>query len=172
MGGRRKCMWRKGILRDACTIHPEKFQEVLSVGQSSLEQGMALQAGHSKRNHTKKGRRRLPHAKRDDDKDHEEEGTGVNKIKSAIRQTKRILARVRIADDLKLCTLTDSILQDSTSASARQEAERKLVALEDELESRQSSVRERKNAVRYHKVRFFGRWAIVKEEVSHSLPMY
>lgn len=47
-------------------------------------------------------------------------------------------------------------MKDTVKADARQEAERKLAALEGELKSRTLAQRERKNATRYHKVRFFG----------------
>lgn len=73
-----------------------------------------------------------------------EESIGVNKIKAALRQTKRLLAKEKL------------------SASSRQDAERKLAALEDELERRSSAQKERKNAQRYHKIRFFERQKLTR----------
>lgn len=71
-------------------------------------------------------------------------GSGVNKIKAAIRQTKRLLSKEKIL------------------ASARTDAERRLTALEDELNRREFSQIERKNATRYHKVRFFERQKLTR----------
>lgn len=71
-------------------------------------------------------------------------GSGVNKIKSAIRQTKRLLSKEKIL------------------ASARTDAERRLTALEDELNRREFAQKERKNATRYHKVRFFERQKLTR----------
>ncbi|PWN34849.1 uncharacterized protein FA14DRAFT_160276 [Meira miltonrushii] len=71
-------------------------------------------------------------------------GSGVNKIKAAIRQTKRLLAKEKIL------------------ASARTDAERRLTALEDELNRREFSQKERKNSTRYHKVRFFERQKLTR----------
>lgn len=44
----------------------------------------------------------------------------------------------------------------------RQEAERKQAALEDELSRREAQQKERKNAVRYHKFRFFERQKLMR----------
>lgn len=71
-------------------------------------------------------------------------GSGVNKIKAAIRQTKRLLSKEKIL------------------ASARSDAERRLIALEDELNRREFAQKERKNATRYHKVRFFERQKLTR----------
>ena len=71
-------------------------------------------------------------------------GSGVNKIKAAIRQTKRLLSKEKIL------------------ASARTDAERRLIALEDELNRREFSQKERKNSTRYHKVRFFERQKLTR----------
>lgn len=73
-----------------------------------------------------------------------EESIGVNKVKAALRQTKRLLAK------------------DKLSALSRQDAERRLAALEDELERRTNAQKERKNAQRYHKVRFFERQKLTR----------
>lgn len=50
-----------------------------------------------------------------------------------------------------------SSLQENLSANVRQEAERKMVALEDELNGKEQKAKERKYSQKYHKVRFFGR---------------
>ncbi|WFD00205.1 18S rRNA maturation protein [Malassezia yamatoensis] len=68
--------------------------------------------------------------------------TGVNKIKNALRQTKRLLAK------------------ESLAPGARIEAERRLKALERELEEKQHAGKERSRANRYHKVKFFERQKI------------
>ncbi|WFC95890.1 18S rRNA maturation protein [Malassezia brasiliensis] len=68
--------------------------------------------------------------------------TGVNKVKNAIRQTKRLLAR------------------DSITPGTRIEAERRLVALQRELEEKEKAGKERNLAIRYHKVKFFERQKI------------
>lgn len=48
------------------------------------------------------------------------------------------------------------LIQDNLSASVRQEAERKLIALQDDFKTKETQQRERKNAQRSHKIRFFG----------------
>jgi hypothetical protein len=63
---------------------------------------------------------------------------GVQKLKSALRQTRRLLAKEGLAAD------------------ARVVAERKLKAQEADLAKALLSRTERTMAVRYHKVRFFG----------------
>ncbi|CAO1621831.1 unnamed protein product [Parajaminaea phylloscopi] len=70
---------------------------------------------------------------------------GVSKIKAALRQTTRLLAKDNLAQDV------------------RQEAERRLASLESDLALRESSAKERKNAERYHKVRFFERQKLVRQ---------
>ncbi|UZJ55182.1 hypothetical protein CBS101457_004502 [Exobasidium rhododendri] len=72
-------------------------------------------------------------------------GGGVSKIKAALRQTRRLLAKENI------------------SASVRQEADRKLIALEDELLTKEKQQVEKNNAQRYHKVRFFERQKLVRK---------
>ncbi|WFD32628.1 18S rRNA maturation protein [Malassezia sp. CBS 17886] len=64
---------------------------------------------------------------------------GVNKLKSGVRQTKRLLAR------------------DALEPGKRIEAERRLLALERELETRLQTNKVRALASRYHKVKFFER---------------
>lgn len=68
--------------------------------------------------------------------------TGVNKVKNAIRQTKRLLAR------------------DTITPGTRIEAERRLLALQRELEEKEKAGKERNLASRYHKVKFFERQKI------------
>ncbi|CAO1629817.1 unnamed protein product [Sympodiomycopsis kandeliae] len=81
-------------------------------------------------------------------------GGGVSKIKASLRQTKRLLAKDNLAPDV------------------RQEAERRLISLEQDLELKQSSEHDRKNAERYHKVRFFERQKLVRQikKIKKSLP--
>lgn len=67
-----------------------------------------------------------------------QETLGANKIKSLLRQTKRLLSK------------------ESLPPGVRIEAERKYKALEHELEVRTQSNKERAMAARYHKVKFFG----------------
>lgn len=67
-----------------------------------------------------------------------QESLGLNKIKSLLRQTKRLLSR------------------ESLPPGVRIEAERKHKALERDLEERMQSNKERSMAARYHKVKFFG----------------
>jgi hypothetical protein len=64
--------------------------------------------------------------------------SGVQKLKAALRQTRRLLAK------------------DNLAADARVVAERKLKAQEAELAAAQTARTERAMAVRYHKVKFFG----------------
>jgi len=68
---------------------------------------------------------------------------GVSKIKSALRQTRRLLAR-----DL--------------GADVRIEAERKLKALETDLATAEGAKKERALATRYHKVKFFDRQKLMR----------
>lgn len=67
-----------------------------------------------------------------------QETPGVNKIKSLLRQTRRLLSK------------------ESLPPGVRIEAERKCKALERDLEERAQSNKERTMASRYHKVKFFG----------------
>ena len=79
---------------------------------------------------------------------------GVSKIKSALRQTRRLLAKVQwlyIAD--LICT---HMQQEGLGADVRIEAERKLKALEADLVVAERANKERALATRYHKVKFFG----------------
>jgi len=63
---------------------------------------------------------------------------GVQKIKSSLRQTRRLLAKQNLA------------------ANVRVETERRLKALEADLARAETSKKERAYAVKYHKVKFFG----------------
>ncbi|CAA7260511.1 unnamed protein product [Cyclocybe aegerita] len=70
---------------------------------------------------------------------------GVQKIKAALRQTKWLLAKDKLAADVRV------------------EAERKLKALEGELEQAEIAKKERAYAVRYHKIKFFERRKITRK---------
>ncbi|KAF8483905.1 hypothetical protein DFH94DRAFT_725182 [Russula ochroleuca] len=70
---------------------------------------------------------------------------GVSKIKSALRQTRRLLAKEGIGADVRL------------------EAERKLKALEADLVVAERTNKERALATRYHKVKFFDRQKLLRK---------
>ncbi|KAJ6631369.1 hypothetical protein B0H10DRAFT_1978409 [Mycena sp. CBHHK59/15] len=70
---------------------------------------------------------------------------GVQKLKSSLRQTRRLLAK------------------DNLAADVRVETERRLKALEADLEQAEASKKERALAVRYHKVKFFERQKVVRK---------
>ncbi|TFY77323.1 hypothetical protein EWM64_g6688 [Hericium alpestre] len=63
---------------------------------------------------------------------------GVSKLKAAIRQTRRLLAKDKLAADVRV------------------ETERRLKSLETDLANAQVAKKERNLAVRYHRVKFFG----------------
>lgn len=63
---------------------------------------------------------------------------GVNKLKSQIRQTRRLLAGDRVAPDVRV------------------EKERRLAALELDLQNLERARMEAQRASRYHHVKFFG----------------
>ena len=63
---------------------------------------------------------------------------GVQKIKSSLRQARRLLSKENLA------------------ANVRVETERKVKALEADLVKAQNARQERAMAVKYHKVKFFG----------------
>ncbi|KAK7436523.1 18S rRNA maturation protein [Stygiomarasmius scandens] len=69
---------------------------------------------------------------------------GVQKIKSALRQTRRLLAKDKLAADVRVT------------------AERKLKSLEEDLAKAEQSRKERKMATKYHKVKFFERQKVVR----------
>ncbi|KAJ6534028.1 hypothetical protein DFH09DRAFT_1043627 [Mycena vulgaris] len=70
---------------------------------------------------------------------------GVQKLKSSLRQTRRLLAK------------------DNLAADVRVETERRLKALEADLEVAEQGKKERTLAVRYHKVKFFERQKVVRK---------
>ncbi|KAJ7125398.1 hypothetical protein C8R44DRAFT_783013 [Mycena epipterygia] len=70
---------------------------------------------------------------------------GVQKLKSSLRQTRRLLAK------------------DNLAADVRVETERRLKALEADLEVAELGKKERALAVRYHKVKFFERQKVVRK---------
>ncbi|KAJ7133725.1 hypothetical protein C8R43DRAFT_1022880 [Mycena crocata] len=70
---------------------------------------------------------------------------GVQKLKSSLRQTRRLLAK------------------DNLAADVRVETERRLKALEADLEVAELGKKERTLAVRYHKVKFFERQKVVRK---------
>ncbi|KAI0061865.1 hypothetical protein BV25DRAFT_710203 [Artomyces pyxidatus] len=70
---------------------------------------------------------------------------GVSKLKSALRQTRRLLAK------------------DTLAANVRVETERRLKALEADLAKAETSKKERSLAVKYHKIKFFDRQKIVRK---------
>jgi len=70
---------------------------------------------------------------------------GVQKIKSSLRQTRRLLAR------------------DNLAADVRVETERRLKSLESDLAKAEQSRKERTNAAKYHKIKFFERQKICRK---------
>lgn len=77
---------------------------------------------------------------------HEDALPGVQKLKSALRQTKRLLAK------------------DNLAADVRVETERRSKALEADLARAEHSRKERQYATRYHKVKFFGEFAATQPD--------
>ncbi|THH29046.1 hypothetical protein EUX98_g5146 [Antrodiella citrinella] len=71
--------------------------------------------------------------------------SGVQKIKSLLRQTRRLLAKDKLAADV------------------RQATERKMRALEMELVDAERARKERTMATRYHKIKFFERQKVVRK---------
>ncbi|TFK44979.1 hypothetical protein BDQ12DRAFT_673900 [Crucibulum laeve] len=70
---------------------------------------------------------------------------GVQKLKASLRQTRRLLAK------------------DTIAADVRVETERRLKALEAELQQAELTKKERALAVRYHKIKFFERQKVVRK---------
>ncbi|OJA14144.1 hypothetical protein AZE42_06726 [Rhizopogon vesiculosus] len=70
---------------------------------------------------------------------------GVQKIKSSLRQTRRLLAKANIAADVRV------------------ETERRLKALEGDLARAETAKKERTYAIKYHKVKFFERQKLVRK---------
>ncbi|KAH9067519.1 hypothetical protein EDB87DRAFT_1552906 [Lactarius vividus] len=75
----------------------------------------------------------------------EDEPLGVSKIKSALRQTRRLLAKEGLAADIRV------------------ESERKLKALETDLVAAEKAKKERALATRYHKAKFFDRQKLIRK---------
>ncbi|KAJ7935379.1 hypothetical protein B0H13DRAFT_1590760 [Mycena leptocephala] len=76
----------------------------------------------------------------------ESSGTlGIQKLKSSLRGARRLLAKDNIAADVRV------------------ETERRLKALEADLETAELGKKERTLAVRYHKVKFFERQKVVRK---------
>ncbi|TFK50743.1 hypothetical protein OE88DRAFT_1735504 [Heliocybe sulcata] len=69
---------------------------------------------------------------------------GVQKLKSQLRQTRRLLAKDNLAADVRVAT------------------ERRLKSLEADLEAAERTRKERALAVRYHKIKFFERQKVVR----------
>ncbi|KAG1767482.1 hypothetical protein EV702DRAFT_1146805 [Suillus placidus] len=74
----------------------------------------------------------------------EESLPGVQKIKSSLRQTRRLLAKENLAADVRV------------------ETERRLKALEADLARAETARKERTYAMKYHKVKFFERQKLVR----------
>ncbi len=82
---------------------------------------------------------------------------GMSKIKSALRQTRRLLSKVQRSWIFNLRDLVCTHMQqDALGADVRIESERKLKALEADLAVAERANKERALATRYHKVKFFG----------------
>lgn len=78
----------------------------------------------------------------------EESLPGVQKIKSSLRQTRRLLAKENLAADVRV------------------ETERRLKALEGDLARAETARKERTYAMKYHKVKFFGESKMICYSVS------
>lgn len=102
-----------------------------------VRQGSTSVAGPSKERPRKKFRNH-PYSNKPPRPTQEDALPGVQKLKSALRQTKRFLAK----DDL--------------AADVRVETERRLKALEADLSRAERTRKERQYAMKYHKVKFFG----------------
>lgn len=94
-------------------------------------------AGPSKERLHKKSRNQ-PYSKKQRQSNNDDALPGVQKLKSALRQTKRLLAK------------------DNLAADVRVQTERRLTALEADLTRAEQSRKERHYATKYHKVKFFG----------------
>ncbi|PWN42589.1 hypothetical protein IE81DRAFT_323352 [Ceraceosorus guamensis] len=95
----------------------------------------------------KRARRQGGHAKSKrgaDDADEDDTKPGLSKMKAALRQTKRLLAK----DDLP--------------PDARQQAQRRLQALTHDVQTRERENVERENARNSHRARFFERQKLVR----------
>ncbi|KAF8435159.1 hypothetical protein L210DRAFT_3409515 [Boletus edulis BED1] len=105
---------------------------------------MAPVAGPSKERPHKKSRHH-PYTSKSPRPIREDALPGVQKLKSVLRQTKRLLAN------------------DNLAADVRVETERRLKALEVDLARAEQSRKERHFATRYHKVKFFERQKVVRK---------
>ncbi|KIK96349.1 hypothetical protein PAXRUDRAFT_826065 [Paxillus rubicundulus Ve08.2h10] len=76
---------------------------------------------------------------------HEDALPGVQKLKSALRQTKRLLAKQSLAADVRV------------------ETERRMKALDADLARAEGARKERNFAVKYHKIKFFERQKVVRK---------
>ncbi|KAG9312243.1 hypothetical protein JVU11DRAFT_7544 [Chiua virens] len=92
-----------------------------------------------------KGSRNHPYSNKPRRPTDEDALPGAQKLKSAIRQTKRLLAK------------------DNVAADVRVETERRLKALEADLARAELSRKERHYATKYHKVKFFERQKIMRK---------
>ena len=79
---------------------------------------------------------------------------GVQKIKASLRQTRRLLAKVGSSDSVP--AQSDVTCKDNLAADIRVETERRLKALEADLQKAELVRKERTLATKYHKVKFFG----------------
>ncbi|KAJ7750118.1 hypothetical protein DFH07DRAFT_828242 [Mycena maculata] len=86
-----------------------------------------------------------PHPKRVNPARESTSVPGVQKLKSSLRQTRRLLAK------------------DTLAADVRVETERRLKALEADLEVAELGKKERALAVKYHKIKFFERQKVVRK---------
>ncbi|TRM68917.1 hypothetical protein BD626DRAFT_543852 [Schizophyllum amplum] len=91
--------------------------------------------GHEKNAKPYKGKGKAPQHSQDG----QEKIPGVQKIKSSLRQARRLLAK------------------DNINADVRNTTERRVKALEGELEKAETAKKERTLAAKYHKVKFFER---------------
>ncbi|TCD69584.1 18S rRNA maturation protein [Steccherinum ochraceum] len=110
------------------------------VSNSSYSQGSSSTKKHgSKPKHIAKG------LKPGHDSDSQAGVPGVQKIKSLLRQSRRLLAKDKLAADV------------------RQATERKIRALEKDLAEAERVRKERAMATRYHKVKFFERQKVTRK---------
>ncbi|KAK2463076.1 hypothetical protein APHAL10511_004731 [Amanita phalloides] len=82
---------------------------------------------------------------RESSSDGKKDVPGVQKIKTSLRQTRRLLAKDNLAADVRVVT------------------ERRLKALEADLQRAELARKERALAVRYHKIKFFERQKVVRK---------
>ncbi|KAI5117981.1 hypothetical protein M0805_009198 [Coniferiporia weirii] len=102
--------------------------------------------------HASSSKRRLNETSSKDHKPRKRESTalesdipGVQKLKSALRQTRRLLAK------------------DNLDADVRVETERRLRSLEADLQTAERKRKERAIATRYHKIKFFERKKVLRK---------